>query len=145
MSDDLIKLLMAAGLNKQQAGSVTAETCAEVFMRDDGKALIAEAKRQVSEMRSMVIELQRKHFEEMTQLRNISSTLSGLAEAKENYGDVADEKARNVVALYAALLSMNEKTGASAEEAVKSASYVVYAYLGGQAKREITYNGDFEQ
>ncbi len=145
MTDDLIRVLMAAGLSRQQANSVTAETAAQVFMQEDGKVLIAEARRQVSEMQGMVNNLKGQYYEQIRKMEDISGTLSGLVEAKDNYGDVADEKARNIVALYAALLSMNEKTGASADEAVKSASYVVYAYLGGQAKREIVYNGDFER
>ena len=37
---------------------------------------------------------------------------------------------------------MNERKGADPTEAVRNASYVMYAYLGGQAKREITYQSD---
>lgn len=33
-------------------------------------------------------------------------------------------------------VTMNEKCGADGPEAVNNASYVAYAYLGGQAKRE---------
>jgi 3-phosphoglycerate kinase len=60
-------------------------------------------------------------------------------------GVITDEKARNVVALYAALLTMGEKAGADAEDAVRNAGYVVYAYLGGQARRDITYTQEFEK
>jgi hypothetical protein len=34
---------------------------------------------------------------------------------------------------------MNEHAGADANDSVRNTGYVVYAYLGGQAKREITY------
>lgn len=37
---------------------------------------------------------------------------------------------------------MNERKGADPTEAIRNASYVMYAYLGGQAKREITYQSD---
>ena len=47
MTDDLIRQLMASGLSKQQASSVTAETLVRLFMKEDGKILIAEAQRQV--------------------------------------------------------------------------------------------------
>ena len=50
-----------------------------------------------------------------------------------------------MVALYAALLTMGEKAGADAEDAVRNAGYVVYAYLGGQARRDITYTQEFEK
>ena len=62
-----------------------------------------------------------------------------ITEAQREHGAITDEKARNVVALYAALIGMSEKAGADATEAVRNAGYMLYAYLGGQAKREITY------
>jgi len=37
MTDELIRRLIAAGLNKQQATSVTAETLVNLFMPGDGK------------------------------------------------------------------------------------------------------------
>ena len=40
--------------------------------------------------------------------------------------------------MYAALLAMNERAGADPENSVKNAGYVMYAYLGGQARRDIT-------
>ena len=47
MTHELIIQLMNAGLTKQQATSVTAETITNLYMADDGRILIAEAKRQV--------------------------------------------------------------------------------------------------
>lgn len=43
MTEDLIRRLMAVGLTKQQASSVTAETLVKLFMPNDGKVLIREA------------------------------------------------------------------------------------------------------
>ena len=40
MTDDLIRQLMAAGLTKQQATSVTTEKLIQVFMKEDGKILV---------------------------------------------------------------------------------------------------------
>ena len=54
-------------------------------------------------------------------------------------GEITDDRAKNVVVLYGALLSINERAGADATDSVRNAGYVVYAYLGGQTKREITY------
>lgn len=140
MTDDLIRQLMAAGLNKQQATSVTAETLVQLFMKEDGKILIKEAQRQVEEIRGTV-EALRADYESIKQkIKSVSETLLAVSDAQEKYGDVTDERAMNTIALYASLLAMNEKTGASAEDSVRNAGYVVYAYLGGQAKREVSYN-----
>lgn len=65
MTDDLIRQIMASGLSKQQASSVTAETLVRLFMKEDGKILIAEAQRQVSEMQTLVNELHAEYKELM--------------------------------------------------------------------------------
>lgn len=140
MTDELVRRLMAAGLTKQQANSVTAETLVNLFMNDDGKTLIAEARRQVAEM-SKTVRLLTKDYEDLkAKIDSIAGTLITINEAQEQYGSVSDEKAKNIIALYAALLSMNRKTGSSGPDSVINAGYILYAYLGGQAKREISYN-----
>ena len=44
------------------------------------------------------------------------------------YTRMIDEKVKNMVALNATLLSMNEKAGADRLDAVLNANYVIYAY-----------------
>ncbi len=139
MTDELKERLMAAGLTKQQAFSATAETLVRLFMSDDGKILIHEAHQQVSEMQKLVIKLHHDYNTIMEKMGAVSDTILSITETQNEYGAITDEKAKNVVALYAALLNMNEKAGADGSDAVRNASYVVYAYLGGQAKRQITY------
>lgn len=142
MTDDLVRQLMAEGLRKQQASSVTAETLVRLFMKEDGKILIKEAQRQVTEMQALVDGLKAEYDGLLQKIRDVSETLLSVAEAQEEHGSITDDRAKNVVALYGALLSMNERAGAEPADAVRNAGYVVYAYLGGQAKREITYTAD---
>ena len=142
MTDDLIRQLMASGLSKQQASSVTAETLVRLFMKEDGKILIAEAQRQVSEMQALVDRLQAEYNELMQKISSISDTLLAITEAQKDHGSITEDRAKNLVALYGALLDMNEKAGAEPTDAVRNAGYVVYAYLGGQAKREVTYTAE---
>lgn len=144
MTDELIMQLIAAGLTRQQATSVTARTLTNLYMQEDGKILIAEARRQVDEMNKTVQALQRDYNGLKSKLDAISGTLSSITEAQEKYGSVSDETARNVIALYASLLNMGIKAGADPAEAVSNAGYILYAYLGGQAKREISYLRDTE-
>lgn len=140
MTDDLIRRLVSAGLTKQQASSVTAETLVRLFMPDDGKMLIREAQLQVEEMKQMVSSLRAEYEGLKRKISDVSETIMAVIDAQKKSGEVSDEKARNVIALYAALLGMNERAGAPGVEAVKNAGYVMYAYLGGQAKREISYS-----
>ena len=133
---------MAEGLSKQQASSVTAETLVRLFMKEDGKILIKEAQRQVTEMQALVDGLKAEYDGLLQKIRDVSETLLSVAEAQKEHGSITDDRAKNVVALYGALLSMNERAGAEPADAVRNAGYVVYAYLGGQAKREITYTAD---
>ena len=139
MTEELILQLIAAGLSKQQARSVVAEKITNYYMSDEGKVLIAEAKRQVDEMRSILDGLKHDYYELKQTMQNVSEAILGIREAQEQYGEITDDKAKNVIALYAALLSINQKAGASPTESVTNAGYTIYAYLGGQARREINY------
>ena len=140
MTENLIRQLMAAGLTKQQATSVTTEKLIQVFMKEDGKILISEAKRQVDEMRSLLASLKQDYYDLKKELENVSKSILGVREAQEQYGEINDEKAKDVVALYSALIAVSQNAGASASESVNSASFTMYAFLGGQAKREITFS-----
>ncbi len=136
MTEELIRRLIAAGLNKQQATSVTAETLVKLFMPQDGKILIEEARRQVAEMQRSVNQLKMDYEELKKKIESVSDTLLAISEAQKEHREVTEEIAKNLIALYGALLTMNEKCGTEGPEAVNNASYVAYAYLGGQAKRE---------
>ena len=98
--------------------------------------LLEEARRQVSEMQRTVNQLKMDYGELKKKIESVSDTLLAISEAQKDHGEVTEEKAKNLIALYGALLTMNEKCGAEGPEAVHNASYVAYAYLGGQAKRE---------
>ena len=136
---ELIRQLMNFGLSKQQATSTTTAKLVEYFMPDEGKSLILEAKRQVSAMEDMVNMLDNEYHKLVRKMKDMSDTIDAIVEAREKYGEVTEEKAKNVLALYGSLLEMNEKAGADGNDSVKNAGYVLYAYLGGQAKRDVNY------
>lgn len=139
MTDDLIRRLITAGLTKNQATSATAQTLVQLFMPEDGKMLIREARQQVLEMQATVDSLRQEYDDLAAKIKQISDNVLAAIEAQKEFGSITDEKARNAVALYSALLGMNQRAGADGTEAVRNAGYVMYAYLGGQARREITY------
>lgn len=146
LSDDLVAELMNAGLNKQQATSQTAEIITKLYMSDDGKVLIGEAEkqadgiireaqRQVSEMDNLVSKLRKDYRMLCDKIEMVSDTILAIDEAQKEHGDVTDDRAKNTIALYGALLSMNKRAKADSDASVRSAGYVTYAYLGGQARR----------
>lgn len=139
MTEELIRQLMVAGLKRSQASSATTEMLVNLFMKDDGKLLIKEAQQQVAEMRLLVTELRKEYDSIVEKMDAVSKTLTAVVDAEEQYGSTSEEKAKNVIALYGALLKMSEKAGAPGIDSVRNAGYILYAYLGGQAKREINY------
>lgn len=134
------KLMKEVGLSKQQVSSRTTEVLVNHFMPNEGKILIQEARQQVAEIHKEAVSLQRKYWQLQEEIKSIADTVVAIKEAQEEYGCVTDDRAKNVLAFYAALLGMNKKAGAPAKESVESAGHIVYAYLGGQAKRDIHYN-----
>lgn len=139
ITDDMVKQLMSAGLTKQQATSATAETLIDLFMDEGSKVLVMEARQQVSEMKKMLNSLRDEYRDLMKKMEEAAGILAAVSETQKEYGEITDEKAKTVVALYAALLSINNRIGANPTESVRNAGYVLYAFLGGQARRDITY------
>ena len=140
ITEEMKKQLMAAGLNKQQANSSTAKAVVEFLMNADEKTLIQEAQRQVNEMRSLVSSLRREYRELQEKIDTVAGTLLDIAKAQEEHGALTDDRAKNTITLYAAILEMNERKGAKGNESIENASYITYAYLGGQARRDIHYD-----
>ena len=136
MTNEMISFLMANGLSKQQATSATAEVCAQIFMKDDAKALIKEAQLQVEESRNAALEI-RKLCEIYSEKMSV---IEALMNAYHEHGKIDDPKAKTALSLYGALLSVGKQYGASADRNIENAGYILYAFLGGQARREITNN-----
>ena len=139
ISDDMVRQLMSAGLTKQQATSATAETLIDLFMDEGSRVLVMEARQQVAEMKKMLNSLKDEYRDLMKKMEEAAGILAAVSETQKEYGEITDEKAKTVVALYAALLSINDRIGANPTESVRNAGYVLYAFLGGQARRDITY------
>ena len=133
ISNEMKGQLMALGLNKQQADSITADVIINRLMNDDGKMLIQEAKNQIEEMRQ-------QHSELMQKINAVSKTFLDIVEAQKEFGNITDDKAKTTIALYAALIDVGKRAGATGIDAVTNAGYVTYAYLGGQARRNSEYN-----
>ncbi len=135
MTREMIERLMAAGLSKQMASSATAEAITNYYMGENGQAaLIKEAHQQVREMRETVRELRSQYDDVVRQMQEVTGTLQGLKEAQEQYGEITDDRARNAIALYLALISVAKKAGADGEDAVENAGYILYAYFGGMPR-----------
>ena len=83
---------------------------------------------------------QKERDQILNNLKEISLSIAALSEAQQKFGEINDDRARNAAALYGAILSMNEKAGSTGDVSVENAGYVLYAFLGGQAKREIHYH-----
>jgi len=88
-------------------------------------------------MEATVASLRKEYYELKKRIEGVSDTLLSITQAQEQYGTVTDPKAQNIVALYGALMTMNEKKGVPAADSAASIGYIMYAYLGGQAKRDI--------
>ena len=83
MLEDLIRRLMFAGLTKQQATSTTANTLVRLFMPEDGKMLLQEAKQQVDEMKSLVEKL-KSEYTNLQESSTASPPLSSLSAKRSN-------------------------------------------------------------
>ena len=140
MTDILIQKLISQGLTKAQATSRTAEVVVDTLIQQDGKILVAEANNQVREMSELVKRLKKEYDALQYAIEENCKILKSIYEVQNDYGEVGDARAKTVIALYASLLNLNSKYCRDGGQIIENAGYVTYAYLGGQAKREVSYS-----
>ena len=140
VSKDMEAQLMKCGLTKQQAQNATAEKVLTYFMDKDSQTLINEAKNQVTEMRETVEEARNEYLLIKRELDKVAGILIDIDKAQKEFGIITDEKAKNAISLYSALINISTRAGATGTDAVTNAGYVTYAYLGGQARRNSEYS-----
>ena len=121
MEEEIIKKLMDAGLTRAQAESKTANACIEAFMNDEWKVLIEESRARLNAMEKSIRDLATYATNRATQLANeysnlkqriedASKILVAIDEAKERHGSVSEDKAKNALALYGAILEIKQKS-----------------------------------
>ncbi len=141
ISKEMIEQLISHGLTKQQAESSTAKKIVDYLMPEDSKILVREAENQVEEMKQAVYEAKHEYSRIMKEINNVAGILIDVDKAQKEFGTITDDKAKNALALYAALINAGERVKeATGSEVIANAGYITYAYLGGQARRTSTYN-----
>lgn len=132
----LVSELMKRGLNKSQANAKSITTIAELLASDNGKAadryvsdrcnfMIARAESELKKMRET-------HAKLSDEVESISKTILAIEKSQKEWGEISDQKAKNAISLYAALLAISKEYGGTD---IEGAGYMVYAFLGGQARR----------
>ena len=137
---ELNRKLIAAGLNSQQCNSKTAEVVVDVLAAEQG-LLLAEAKAQITKVENAVSNaLYRvsKLYDRHTEAIEHADKLIEVLEKQNNACDeLSSDRAKDTLILFTSLLKIcafypNVDMG----QAIESVSYIMYAMLGGQAKRE---------
>lgn len=141
LDEKIIQTLVAAGLTEQQAKTKTAEVLLNMNTPDVMSVAVKNAEIELAKIRSDVNSARARLEEIRTQASEMSKTIQCVADAADKYGEITDERAKTVIALYGALLDMGEKLGCDCDRNLESAGYIMYAFLGGQAKRDQRYDG----
>lgn len=131
ISQELKDNLMDLGLNKQQIESKATQKITEFYVSEKGEQiLLKELQNRVNDTFSQCDKMEQE-------LKSISETILGIADAQKKYGTLTDERAQNALILYNSLVEINQRAGTRDIDTVTPASYVVYAYLGGPTSKDI--------
>lgn len=141
LDETIIKTLVNAGLTEQQAKTRTAELMIQMNTPDVMSVAVKNAEIELAKIRSDVNSARSRLDEIKAQCSEMSKTIRCVADAADKYGEITDEKAKTVVALYGVLLDMGEKLGCDCDRNLESIGYIMYAFLGGQAKCDQRYDG----
>lgn len=151
MADTLAKLQLQElaskyGLNPNQLNSGVFRKVMEIHENDldkmahlNAEAMLADMREAANNITENATALRQRIHEYERKIETLGETLQPIIDAAQEYGSVISEKGRDALALYAALLKLNRATTTDGVKAVEGASYVVYAFLGGQATRSTVY------
>ena len=137
-NDEIVRILMQSGLTRQQAGSAAAKEVVKLFAKDNNIGIEA-LNAQIDEMRKDIINYRMEIINLKSANNKAEELLSRIDAVNDLSDDLTDERAKNALLLYSALIQIGSKKGADIDKIIENAGYIVYAYLGGQAKREQTF------
>lgn len=144
ITNEMLNKLMNLGMTQQQANSKAVEILIDSGITEDDQEMLKEADRRLGAMEAQAVNGSRRVRELEVEVRNAELSLAkrigeaesvflAAKEAADEHGTLSTDTARETVALYGALIKM----GGGSEQALKNAGYIVYAFLGGQAREVI--------
>ena len=136
----LNKKLIAAGLNSQQIESKTAKVIVDVLAEDQGlllaevKAQVAQAKNAAESAKYRVGELYQRHTEA---IEHADRLIEALAAQNDACAELSTDVAKDTLILFTSMLKVcSSYDNVDMGQAIESVGYIMYAMLGGQAKRD---------
>ena len=137
---ELNRKLIAAGLNSQQVASKTASVVVDVLAKDQGlllsevKAQVEKAKNEAESVQYRVRQLYDRHTEA---IEHADRLIEILAKQNDACSELSSNVAKDTLILFTSLLKVCASyPNLDMGQAIESVSYIMYAMLGGQAKRE---------
>ena len=139
---------MARLLKDKKIDEVIKESCKGYFYSVKGEAkkdFLASALQLTEGER---VELRGLHRQVIAALDDLKSSIEDYRKLKKSVeGEFTSEKEKNAYLFYKLILETNLESGASGDQAVKSASYALYGFYGGQRiekyKKEDSDNSKF--
>lgn len=136
----LNRKLIAAGLNSQQIESKTAKVVVDVLAEDQGlllaevKAQVAKAKNAAESAQYRVGELYQRHTEA---IEHADRLIEALAAQNDACAELSTDVAKDTLILFTSMLKVcSSYDNVDMGQAIESVGYIMYAMLGGQAKRD---------
>lgn len=132
ISDELKHKLRDAGLNDYQLKNKYVDIVCDTFMKMSDRELTEEAIRQVNELAKVTDALRDQYRNIRGKVNEGLGQIKAIMDAENKHGECTDDEAKNLVSLYAQLVSIGENTCDNGDKAVECASYVAYAYIMGK-------------
>lgn len=146
VSEEVRRALIERGLSEKQVDNKYVGICLDLFAEDGARLAIKEAEAKNAEAAQYLIDARAKarEIEEYAQRKRdeADSVCAGIVEAEKKYGVLEDKRAITAVQLFVHLIEIGKAGGADPDDAVNSAGYMVYAFLGGKARVEENENNE---
>ena len=128
-TDKYVEALVESRNAKHQDKIVNEKRMANLIDLDDENMRPKTYERQIRAIRKMFEEMTKDNALMHLEIKELRKAILEATEVQETYGKIEDDKARSLVSTYAAILSINIKTGASGGEVVSNATALMCAFL----------------
>lgn len=135
MDSTIRQYLLDNGMRKQYVDGNVAERVVELMMRYVSGGGVGS----IDSLLELKIEQRKAEVAKLDEaIKSKQGELDSIIEIESEYKGLLSPKAKEVIAMYNALVNIGDKKNADPNSSVRNAGFVVYAYLGGKAKTIIT-------
>lgn len=136
-SEELTSALKAKGFSIQKINQSIVPAITEIYAENSG-ILLAEMRKQIEDLSKVAYEANNNFLRLNAVSEKADKLIADMQDAFDVQGQLIQDKAKDTLLMFVTMLKVCKQYGVDMDDAVSNMGYILYAMLGGQARREST-------